>query len=307
MIRSFCVQNFLAMILAAAAVAQTSEMRSLLVDVLDKKTDTQVDRLTAANFKVTVDGRPVRVASVSHEKVKASVAVLLDSSGSMAAGWGEALELAEQTIERLPRGHVSLIVFSDDWHPVRTVNGAEAAVEALERIRYMDPKKPFALGRTALWDGIAFAVNSLKLKSGDAVILITDGGDNTSSKQESDVEKLVLESGVRVFSLYVESDGGPATPEERSGPVTLNAFAQKTGATMLELGNLKKRGKTGVGILADYLVRRIYFPYALTVEIPPDARGKIKVEAVNASGERERGMSVCAPSRVWEEVAAAGR
>jgi Ca-activated chloride channel homolog len=92
-------------------------------------------------------------------------------------------------------------------------------------------------GRTALLDAIFLALNEIKKskKNRKALLIISDGGDNSSRYTESEVRNLVRENDVLIYAIGVfESGSGRLrTTEEAGGPGLLNELCDQTGGRHL--------------------------------------------------------------------------
>ena len=88
-------------------------------------------------------------------------------------------------------------------------------------------------GRTALLDAIYLAINQMKEASNTkkALLVISDGGDNSSRYTGREIKRLVKEADVQIYAIGifepVSSRG--RTPEELSGPSLLTEIAEQTG------------------------------------------------------------------------------
>ena len=72
-------------------------------------------------------------------------------------------------------------------------------------------------------------------KNRKALLIISDGGDNSSRYSEGEVKKLVRENDVLIYAIGVfESAGGRSrTTEEAGGPGLLNDLCEQTGGRHL--------------------------------------------------------------------------
>jgi VWFA-related protein len=89
-------------------------------------------------------------------------------------------------------------------------------------------------GSTALLDAILLAVHEMrrsKMKK-KALLIISDGGDNHSRYSQKEVENVVRESDVLIYSIGVF--GGGSTPEESGGPGLLSHVSESTGGRMYQ-------------------------------------------------------------------------
>jgi VWFA-related protein len=92
-------------------------------------------------------------------------------------------------------------------------------------------------GRTALLDAIFLAMNEMKKtkKTRKALLIISDGGDNSSRYTESEVRNLVRENDVLIYAIgvYEFAGGRMRTPEEAGGPGLLTDLSEQTGGRHL--------------------------------------------------------------------------
>jgi Ca-activated chloride channel homolog len=88
-------------------------------------------------------------------------------------------------------------------------------------------------GRTALLDGIMLAMHEMKKskKNRKALLIISDGGDNSSRYTEGEVRRMVRENDVLIYAIGIFEQFGARgrTPEETAGPGLLNDLAEQTG------------------------------------------------------------------------------
>jgi VWFA-related protein len=73
-----------------------------------------------------------------------------------------------------------------------------------------------------------------------AILIISDGGDNSSRYTESEVKNAVRESDVQIYAIgiFESMAGRNRTPEEASGPQLLNEVAESTGGRFFSADNL---------------------------------------------------------------------
>ena len=133
--------------------------------------------------------------------VSPTVLLLLDCSGSMSSPtkWNAALDLAEATVRNLSDAQVVLTTFSDRLHLSQTFRGKDNALNQLEMMR--PQADSLAKGMTAVRDAIVAGVRDNHLRFGDAIVTITDGGDNKSKESAGKLMTQLQLLGVRVFSL----------------------------------------------------------------------------------------------------------
>ncbi len=87
-------------------------------------------------------------------------------------------------------------------------------------------------GRTALLDAIMLALHEMKksAKTRKALLVISDGGDNSSRYSEAEVRQAVRENDILIYAVGVfEPYGRGRTPEESTGPGLMNDLTEQTG------------------------------------------------------------------------------
>jgi Ca-activated chloride channel family protein len=188
--------------------------------------------LDKANFQV-FDNKDLQVVEqLSSEDSPVSLAVVLDTSGSMASS-DKLLKAQEAVLEFLqssnPQDEVSLISVADKPElRIEFTNSIETVQSSLV--------STIARGSTALLDSVYFALSQMKNAkyARRALLIISDGGDNHSRYREREVLQLVKESDVVIYSIGVY-DRSFATEEERLGPQLLAGFSEVTGGRLFTM------------------------------------------------------------------------
>jgi hypothetical protein len=115
----------------------------------------------------------------------------MDTSGSMhdPGKWTCSINLTKASLEAFETlADVSFAEFSDRTKPPKFVTDPQEIANTLKEIKAR-PRQSSGLGQTALRDTIVSAINNLHLRNGDAVLLITDGGENASLESERKMEE----------------------------------------------------------------------------------------------------------------------
>ena len=117
-------------------------------------------------------------------------------------------------------------------------------------------------GKTALLDGVYMAMNQMKKARNPrkALLIISDGGDNSSRYTESEIKNLVREADVQIYAIGIfepmSSRGRSA--EELSGPGLLSEIAEQTGGRHFPVENLNDlpdvAAKIGIELRNQYLL-----------------------------------------------------
>ncbi len=181
--------------------------RTLAVTVTVTTQDYQpVKDLTAANFSARVGHQQLKIVSVSLHRGP-RIVIVLDASGSMVLGdiqkWKTGVAAAEGLVKSAPPStSFALLTFATRIESrVQFGQGVDAVAEKLRELEDTNWKKE--LRRTALMDAIAGAVEMLGApRLGDAIYLVSDGGENASKLKESREYARLLSSGVRLFAFF---------------------------------------------------------------------------------------------------------
>jgi VWFA-related protein len=223
-----------------------------------------VTGLEKENFKLTEDKQPQEITQFSSEDAPLSVGVVFDCSGSM----GHKLDKSRQAVAQFfklanPEDEFFLVQFND------SANLIQAFTRNLEEIQN---KLAFtqSKGRTALLDAVYMALHEMKKAKNPrkALLLISDGGDNSSRYSEAEIKALVKEADVQIYAIGIyESVGARSrTPEETSGPALLTEIAEQTGGRQYQVDNLNElpdvAAKIGVELRNQYILG--YSPKNLT-------------------------------------------
>ena len=114
-----------------------------------------------------------------------------------------------------PEDEFFLVCFND--RPELVVSLTPDTEEIQNRLTFTQAK-----GRTALLDGVYMAMNHMKKARNPrkAILIISDGGDNSSRYTESEVRNAVRESDVQIYAIgiYEPMASRGRTPEEMCGP-----------------------------------------------------------------------------------------
>src|SRR5579862_2421410 len=194
-----------------------------------------VTGLEKDNFHVFEDGVPQEIVSFSSEDVPTSIGIVLDMSGSMSDKVDKARQAAVQFLGTAnPRDEFFLV----------SLNGqAELTTRFTSSIDELQNRMMFstAKGETALLDGIYLGLSQMRLAHNgrQALLVISDGGDNHSRYSESDIRNLVKESDCQLYSIGVfDANDMGRTLEEQRGPTLLAEIAELTGGRVFPVASL---------------------------------------------------------------------
>lgn len=215
-----------------------------------------VTGLDKENFKIYEDKVEQQIAQFSSEDAPLSVGIVFDTSGSMGAKLAKSREAVAQFMKTAnPEDEFFLIQFND--RPEMVVPFTADTEEIQNRLTFIQSK-----GRTALLDGVYMAMNQMKKARNPrkAILIISDGGDNSSRYTESEVKNAVREADVQIYAIgiFEPMAARGRTPEELSGPALLGEITDQTGGRHFEVDNLAElpdvAAKIGIELRNQYVI-----------------------------------------------------
>lgn len=161
-----------------------------------------VTGLSKENFSIFDNKLPQEIHFFSNEDAPASIAVILDTSGSMS---GNKIEQAKNALASFiqtskPEDEFFLIDVGSKANLLLSRTRDSEAL--LEKYTYVEPK-----GNTALYDAVGLGIE--KVNQGTyakkIVLIISDGEDNNSRMSFRKLRNLLKESNAVVYSIGIES------------------------------------------------------------------------------------------------------
>ena len=196
-----------------------------------------VTGLESDNFRVFEDNSEQEVVSFSSEDVPISIGVIFDLSGSMSNKISKAREAAIQFFKTAnPADEFFLVSFNER---AELTSAFTNSVEDLQsRMMMTSPK-----GRTALLDAIYLGLSQMRgaHNAKRALLILSDGGDNHSRYNESDIKRLVKEADTQLYAIGIFDPLGNRnrTPEELNGPSLLTDITDMTGGRVFSVERLE--------------------------------------------------------------------
>lgn len=183
--------------------------------------------LEKQNFHLFENGIEQTITHFSGEDAPLSIGLVFDTSGSMGAKLRMSREAALDILKTMnPEDEAFLIEFND--HAELTVGFTSNIEEFEDQLSYVQPG-----GLTAMFDAVEMALHQMKKAKNPrkAILIISDGGDNSSHYSAADIESLVREADVQIYAMGVFE---PVlyfgmTKEEISGPRLLSELAEQSG------------------------------------------------------------------------------
>ena len=205
-----------------------------------------VTGLEKENFKILEDKAEQKIVTFGSEDAPLSIGIVFDTSGSM----GSKLDKSRQAVSEFfktanPEDEAFLVEFND--RP-ELVNPFTHNLEEIQNKLTFTQSK----GRTALLDGVYLALHTMKKAHNPrkALLVISDGGDNSSRYTESEIKNLVKEADVQIYAIGIYEGAGSRgrTPEELSGPGLLTDISEPTGGRHFIVENLSELPDTAAKI-----------------------------------------------------------
>ena len=176
-----------------------TDLVSVTVTVTDRD-GRYVEGLDKSAFAVYDDKAPQEITFFTDEDAPISVGIVFDMSGSMS---GEKISRARDAVARFietshPGDEYFLIAF--DSRPRLLLDRTHDSAAILNKVAFVQP-----FGRTALYDAAYLGVEKLLhgMHERRALIIISDGEDNSSRYSLKELVRQVKESGVLVYTVGI--------------------------------------------------------------------------------------------------------
>ncbi len=241
-----------------------------------------VSGLEKENFRVYDDKVEQPITSFAMDDEPVAVGLVFDTSGSMGAKLQRSRMAAREFFRLSDPG--------DEYFLVEFDSSPRLEVHLTSDTGAIESQLTFSRshGSTALLDAILLALQEMKhsKKNKKALLVISDGGDNNSRYTPKEVNRVVVESDVLIYSIGVF--GGGSTPEEAGGPGLLSQISERTGGRLFEadaaeLPNIAKmigielRNRYVIGYSPQNQVHDGKYHHILVRVVPP--RGLPKLSA----------------------------
>ena len=202
---------------------------TLIVNVIDGNGRPEPD-VPKESFRVRINGHSATVRAAEYKMLARRIVLLLDRSGSMSGNlsknkWSIAGTAAQDLISlassQVP---IAVVAFSEKVNGTVGFDRGRALVN--DELKRVLENTADLKGHTALYDAILAGIEMLRpVQMGDAIYVITDGGDNVSKANGAMVRRALLENSVRLFTFLL---GDPLTPEEASGADAIRELTRDT-------------------------------------------------------------------------------
>jgi Ca-activated chloride channel family protein len=215
-----------------------------------------VTGLEKDDFRLYEDKVEQEITQFSSEDVPISLGIVFDTSGSMGAKLSWSRQAVAQFMKMAnPEDEFFLVEFND--RPNMALGFTSIAEEIQNRLTFTRAK-----GSTALLDSVYMGMNQMRKARNPrkAILIISDGGDNSSRYTERELRNVVRESDVQIYviGIYELLDVRDRTPEEAHGPDLLDWLARQTGGRAFEVADLADlpdiAAKIGLVIRNEYVL-----------------------------------------------------
>ena len=191
-----------------------------------------VTGLERENFTVWDNNVPQTIRYFSSEDAPITIGVVFDLSGSMTSKFARARKaLTEFLRTSNPQDEFFVVGFND--RPSVIVDYTSDVDDVEARMVMLKPEN-----RTALIDAVYLGVDHLRQARYDrkALLIISDGGDNRSRYTQNELERVVREAGIQIYSIGIFDNYAPS-PEEQMGPELLKEICEMTGGRLFTVSN----------------------------------------------------------------------
>jgi len=297
---------------------------------------------TRDDFQVLDDGVPQRIVKFSNNlREPVSIVIDADVSQSMKSKLSFVREAVDNMLEPFPDAEQQA-QFADEFSLIRFATRAER-LTSFRRPEFPEPEVTNFIqpteGSTALFDSIYLAVDQINrnaVNKRQAIILVTDGGDNHSRYNLRETRKFLEEADVPIFAVmaspsmqfldvFVDSpsprtssknqkgiqipsglaprEGDFTGPAERRGPHNLKALAEDTGGEIFTVRHLDELPEVvrsiAIALRYSYLIG-YEMPETMGALHPKGWNGRHKVSVKLAPAEKYVGYIVDAKRGYYE-------
>lgn len=264
MSRVVCIAALVLVATAAIPTAQQSEApvfksgveRVTVAAVVRDSKGKLVTNLRAQDFELLDSGRRRPLIDVWSEPSPASIAILVDASGSMATKMDLAREAAQSVVAGLRPSIDEVALFSFDTE-LKELRPFSTHTDNTQHA--WSTTRPF--GATSLWDVIAQTAREISERERRrALVVITDGVDSASKLKPDEVSAIASSVDVPVYMLvvtFLEDTGGD--PQPLQGP--LADLAIWTGGDSAVI-----RDALGAATAARHILTELQYQYVIAFE-----------------------------------------
>jgi VWA domain containing CoxE-like protein len=287
------------LVLCVSAAAQSADSclsPHIIVNVVDKQGKI-VPGLASESFQVRAGDQTVMVKSALASAGTQRVVLLVDISGSISKSqhvWDIARVAAGNLLVAAPSTlRVALVLFSD--RIIDTIGFDRPAPDIVERLAKLENGK----GSTAILDSIDYSIKLLQPAGhGDAIYIISDGGENASKSHGSDVERELVAQGVRLFAFILQPKAPFATPEEAAAPNLLVELTKVSGGAVVDedsVAALDSQPKLSAVLHSGYEQMAHFYDLQLSIPDRGKKKERLRLDIIDQDGKKRKDVSVSYP------------
>lgn len=215
-----------------------------------------VTGLEKEHFRLYEDKVEQEITQFSSEDAPISIGLVFDTSGSMGPKLQKSRQAAAEFFKTAnPADEFFLVQFND--RPELSVPFTTDTDKIQSTLTFTQSR-----GRTALLDSVYLAMHEMKKAHNPrkALLIISDGGDNSSRYTETEIKNAVREADVQIFAIgiFESAANRGRTPEEAAGPSLLNELAEQTGGREYAVENIAElpdiAAKIGIELRNEYIL-----------------------------------------------------
>lgn len=291
--------------------------KSVFINVEDEKGQ-PVPGLTAAAFHVTAGKQTISVNSVAPAPPR-RIAILLDQSGSMfddflyrtsASVITTMLKRSNSDVE------FAFVTYANDFRVRKDLTSNHE--ELIEIVNHTLSDKSTVWGPSAMLDAAERGLEMFKSpRIGDAVLLVTDGGENMSEATRADVERRFAGSDVRLLAAIIKRTNvqGYSADAEQKEISGVKKLIDVTSGEIYWLGakysaSRPNQKEIKFPIALDYhnvpeavdgMLRNMATTYQLQISLPAEVRKaeEWKVEITGIAGGTNTALFARYPSKIY--------
>ena len=215
-----------------------SDLVQIPVTVLDDS-GRVVSGLEKEHFTLFEDKVQQMITHFAAEDAPASIGLVFDTSDSMGPRMNRAYEAVNALLKSAnPADEFFLVQFSS--HAMLAAGMTNHSEEIARQVAMMQVG-----GSTALLDAVSLAMDEMKHAQylRKAIVIISDGDDNSSRCSVNDLKKIVREGDVLIYAIGITDDFDYSLNRQAyklTGPALLNEIATQTGGRLFEVRKLKQ-------------------------------------------------------------------
>lgn len=250
--------------------AEDCTKASIFLSAVDK--NGVLATLREDGITVKLGGKSAKVTHLSNDMTPRRIVLLIDTSGSMSASgqdhrWGLGLLISGFAADTVPI-NAAVILVTVGEKVTQQSKDFETRAKVQQRVLALKDEVP--AGRTPLLDSIENAISIFGVpRFGDAIYLVSDGGDNRSTVTLSKLQPQLIEQGIRVFAFEVRptffDEVGP-------NPNLLKDLAESTGGDFFSFPEYPgNRNNSEMSQLSLRIAQQVQQLYKVEFEIPESA------------------------------------